>query len=42
MEKLSMKFLALNLDFDGPSLDVLSSTKPAHKGIKERSPPKTR
>ena len=31
-----MKFSALNLDFDGPSLDFLGSRKPAHEGIKER------
>jgi len=36
MEKLRMKFLALNVDFDGPSLDFLGSRKPAHEGIKER------
>jgi len=34
MEKLHMKFLALNVDFDGPILDFLGSTKPAHEGIK--------
>jgi len=31
-----MKFLALNVDFDGPSLVFLSSRKPSHKSIKER------
>ena len=36
MDKLHMKFSALNLDFDGPSLDFLGSMKPAHEGIKER------
>jgi len=36
MEKLHMKFSALNVDFDGPSLNFLRSSKPAHKGIKER------
>ena len=36
MEKLHMKFSALNVDFDGPSLDFLGSRKPAHEGIKER------
>jgi len=36
MDKLRMKFLALNLDFDGLSLDFLGSRKPAHEGIKER------
>ena len=34
-DKLRMKFLALNIDFDGPSLDILGSRKPVHKGIKE-------
>ena len=42
MEKLHMKFLALNVDFDSPSLDFLSSRKPAHNGIKERYPHKSR
>jgi len=36
--KLPVKFLALNVDFNGPSLDLLGSMKPAHKGIKERYP----
>jgi len=40
MEKLHMKFLALNVDFDGPSLDFLGLRKPAHNGIKERYPRK--
>jgi len=31
-----MKFLALNEDFDGPSLDLLGLRKPANEGIKER------
>jgi len=35
MDKLHMKFLALNIDFDGPSLDFLGSRKPAHESIKE-------
>jgi len=35
-----MKFLALNVDFDGSSLDFLGSRKPAHDGIKERYPPR--
>jgi len=30
-----MKFLALNVDFDGLSLDFLGSRKIAHEGIKE-------
>jgi len=42
MDKLHMKFSALNVDFDGPSLDFLGSRKPAHKGIKERYPRKSR
>jgi len=31
-----MKFSALNvgLDFNGPSLDLLGSRKPAHEGVK--------
>jgi len=37
-----MKFSALNVDFDGPSLDFLSSRKPAHEGIKKRYPHKSR
>jgi len=36
MEKLCMKFLALNVDFDGPSPDFLGLRRPAHDGIKER------
>jgi len=35
VEKLRMKFSALNVDFSGPSLDFLGSRKPAHEGIKE-------
>jgi len=31
MDKLCMKFSALNVDFNGPSLDLLSSRKPAHE-----------
>jgi len=30
MKKPSIKFIALNLDFDSPSLDFLGSRKPAH------------
>jgi len=42
-----MKFLALNLDFDGLSLDFLGSRKPAYeniikRGIKERYRRKSR
>jgi len=36
MEKLHMKFSALNVNFDGLSLNFLCSTKPAHEGIKKR------
>jgi len=36
MDKLHVKFSALNVDFDGPSLDFLDSRKLAHEGIKER------
>jgi len=36
MEKLPMKFSALNVDFDGPSLDFLGSRKPARERIKEQ------
>jgi len=36
MDKLHMKFSALNVDFDGPSLDFLGSRKLSHDGIKER------
>jgi len=42
MEKLHIKFLALNVDFDGLSLDFLGSRKPAHEGIRERYPHKRR
>jgi len=41
-DKLRMKFSALNVDFDGPSLDFLGSRKPVHGGIKERYPRKSR
>ena len=34
MDKLHMKFSALNVDFDGPSLDSLGSRKPAHDGTR--------
>jgi len=37
-----MKFLALNVNFDSPSPDFLGSRKPAHEGIKERYPRKSR
>jgi len=42
MDKLHMKFSALNVHFDGPSLDFLGSGKPGHEGIKERYPRKSR
>jgi len=35
MDKLHIKFSALNVDFDGPSLNFLGSRKPAHECIKE-------
>jgi len=41
-DKLRMEFSALNVDFDGSSIDFLGSRKPAHEGIKERYPRKTR
>jgi len=37
-----MKFSALNVDFDGLNLDFLRSRKPAHEGIKQRYPRKSR
>jgi len=37
-----MKFSALNLDFDGPSLGLLDSMKPEHESIKNRLPHKSR
>ena len=42
MDKLRMKFSVLNADFNGPSLDILGSRKPAHEGIKLRYPRKSR
>ena len=41
MDKLRMKFLALNVDFDGPSLNFLGSRKPAHESIKQQYPRKS-
>jgi len=41
-DKLCMKFSALNVDFDSPSLDFLGSRKLAHEGIKERYSRKSR
>ena len=40
MEKLLMKFLALKVDFDGPSLDFLDSRKAAREDIKKGTPVK--
>jgi len=40
INKLCMKFLALNVDFDGLSLYFLGSRKPVHKSIKKRYPQK--
>jgi len=37
-----MKCLAFNVNFKGPSFNFLGSRKPAHKGIKERYPRKSR
>jgi len=42
IDELRMKFLALNVDFNGLSLDFLGLRKPAHEGIKERYPRKSR
>jgi len=42
IDKLHMKYSALNVDFDDLSLDFLGSRKPAHEGIKERYPRKSR
>jgi len=36
MDKLRMKFSALNVDFVGPNINCSGSRKPAHGGIKER------
>jgi len=41
MDKLHMKFSALNIDFNGPSPDFPGSGKPEHKVIKERYPCKS-
>jgi len=40
MDKLRMKFSALNVDFNGLSLDFLCSRNPVHEGIKEQYPRK--
>jgi len=42
MDKLRMKFLALNVDFDNSSLNFPGSRKPSHEGIKQRYPHKSR
>jgi len=42
MVRQRTEFAALNLDFDGPSLDFLGLRKPAHESIKERYPLKSR
>jgi len=42
MNKLHTKFPALNVDFDGLSLDFLGSRTPANEGIKKRYPLKSR
>jgi len=42
MDKLRMKFSALNVDFEGSSLNFICSRKPAHEGIKERHSRKSR
>jgi len=42
MENLRMKFSALNVDFYSPSFDFIGSWKPAHEGIKEQYPHKSR
>ena len=41
MDKMHMKFSALNIDINDPSLDFLGSRKSAHEGIKERYPRKS-
>jgi len=33
-----MKFPALSVDFKGPSIDLLCSRRPVHKGIEEGYP----
>ena len=38
IDKLRMKILALNVNFDSLSLDFLGSRKSAYEGIKERYP----
>ena len=38
MDKLHIKFLLLNIDFDGLNLNFLGSRKPGHENIKEPYP----
>jgi len=42
MDKLHMEFLALNVDFNGPSVNFLGSRKPVLESIKEQYPRKSR
>jgi len=42
IDKLHIKFAALNVHFGGPNLDLVGSRKPAHESIKERYPSKSR
>ena len=42
MDNVRMKFSAVDVDFDGSSLDFLGSRKLAHEGIKKRYPRKSR
>jgi len=42
MNKLHMKFSALNVDFNGLRFDFLASRKAAHEGIKKWYPRKSR
>jgi len=34
IEKLHVKFSALNVNFNGPSLDFIGSRKPVHKSVR--------
>jgi len=42
MDNLLMKFSALKVDFNGPSLNFLGSRKPMQEGIKDCYPHKIR
>ena len=42
IKNLRMKFLTLNVDFKGSSLDILVLRKPAQEGIKKRYSRKSR